>query len=135
MSAFACVASAEFGSAAMTFSIALTVPSLSPLLSATSPSLKSGFPHAGSASDAFWYHFAASSVSPFANFPSPGLDRTSQLAFGACAAAPGAAAFFQRERDRRIGGANRLHRHFARLGRISLHRRRERPRARSQADD
>src|SRR6185437_9499898 len=71
MTALACAASGEFGSTSTTFCRYFNAPALSPLLSATSPSLKSGLPQFGSVSDAFWYHFAASSVSPLANFTSP----------------------------------------------------------------
>jgi len=53
MTAFACVASADVDSEAMTFSIILMVVSLSPLFSATRPSLKMGLPHDGSVSAAF----------------------------------------------------------------------------------
>src|SRR6185295_16307054 len=73
MTAFAWVASGDVGSAAITFSIILIVPSLSPLFSATSASLKTGFLLDETAATAFSYHVAASSVLPLANFTSPRL--------------------------------------------------------------
>src|SRR5262245_52696074 len=54
MTAFACAASCDVGSAVMTFSSALIVASLSPLFNCTSASLNSGLPHVPSRSDAFW---------------------------------------------------------------------------------
>src|SRR5829696_5135047 len=73
MTPFACAASGDVGSTAMTFSSILIVPSLSPLFSETSASLNTGLPQAGSLSAAFWYHVAASSDWPFENLTSPRL--------------------------------------------------------------
>ena len=59
MTACACAASCDDGSAAITFSNAVMVAALSPLFSSTSASLKSGLPHVGSAVLALVYHSAA----------------------------------------------------------------------------
>src|SRR5438034_185122 len=125
MTCFACVASGDIGSAAITFSIALIVASLSPFFRSTRASFNSGLLLVGSSAPAFWE-------------PAGARERLLQILRGEAAERAGRgrrAALLQREGDRRIRGANRLHVEAKLLGREAGRLGAEGPRAGFEADD